>query len=93
MPPLPGVYQMLDEEGAILYVGKARHLRKRVASYFRKLLDSPKTESLMRKAKAIHITITQTDNEALLLEAILIKEHNPRYNILWRDDKSYPYIF
>lgn len=93
MPSLPGVYRMLDEENVILYVGKARNLKKRVASYFRKQLDSPKTQSLMNRALSLQITITQTDNEALLLEANLIKEHRPRYNIMWRDDKSYPYIF
>ena len=92
MPALPGVYQMLGKEGEILYVGKARNLKKRVASYFRSKLDSVKTQSLMGHAKSIGITITRTDNEALLLEATLIKEHHPRYNILWRDDKSYPYL-
>ncbi len=93
MPERPGVYQFLNASDEILYVGKARNLKKRVASYFRAQLDTSKTHALMRRAVKIQITITRSDNEALLLEANLIKEHKPRYNILLRDDKSYPFIF
>ncbi|MBK7984204.1 MAG: excinuclease ABC subunit UvrC [Candidatus Competibacteraceae bacterium] len=89
---LPGVYRMLDERGEILYVGKARNLRQRVTSYFRENHGSAKTASLVAHIRAIEVTVTHTETEALLLESILIKEHQPRYNILLRDDKGYPYI-
>ena len=89
---LPGVYRMLDERGQILYIGKARNLRQRVASYFRENHGSAKTASLVAHIRAIEVTVTHTETEALLLESILIKEHQPRYNILLRDDKGYPYI-
>lgn len=89
----PGVYQMLDKEGCVLYVGKARNLKKRVSNYFKEKLDNPKTVALMSHVVNVDIIITQTENEALLLECNLIKEKKPRYNILMRDDKSYPYIF
>lgn len=89
----PGVYQMVDEQGCVLYVGKARNLKKRVSSYFKENLDSAKTKALMSHVSDIQIVITETENEALLLECHLIKEKKPRYNILMRDDKSYPYIF
>ena len=90
----PGVYRMVDGEGTVLYVGKARNLKRRVASYFRPLeqLDA-KTRALTSHITGVEITATHTETEALLLENTLIKEHQPRYNILLRDDKSFPYIF
>ncbi len=89
----PGVYRMLDGGHRVLYVGKARNLRKRVASYFRPPDQlEPKTRVLMSHVASVEITATHTETEALLLENSLIKEHQPRYNILLRDDKSFPYI-
>lgn len=89
---LPGVYQMRDGDGKVLYVGKAKNLRKRLASYFRKTGLSRKTAALMEQVVDIDTTITQSETEALILEGNLIKAHRPRFNILLRDDKSYPYI-
>ena len=83
---------MLGEKGEILYVGKAKNLKKRVSSYFSSSAKDPKTTSLVKKIKDIDITITKNENEAVLLECNLIKKHAPRYNVLLRDDKSYPYI-
>ena len=89
----PGVYRMLDDGARVLYVGKARSLKKRVASYFRAPGQlEPKTRVLMSQVVSVEITATHTETEALLLENSLIKEHQPRYNILLRDDKSFPYI-
>jgi excinuclease ABC subunit C len=93
LPHTPGVYQMLNEEGQTLYVGKARDLKKRISSYFRANIPDPKTQVLVKQIHDIAITITETETEALLLESNLIKQLKPRYNILLRDDKSYPYIF
>lgn len=92
-PNKPGVYQMFNADGKLLYVGKARDLRKRLASYFRQHNLPPKTHVLMRQVSSVETIITASDTEALLLEANLIKEHHPRYNILLRDDKSYPYLY
>lgn len=89
---LPGVYRMLDAQGQVLYVGKARNLRQRITSYFRENSSSTKTRSLVARIHAIEVTITHTETEALILESTLIKEQQPRYNILLRDDKGYPYI-
>jgi excinuclease ABC subunit C len=89
----PGVYRMLDGRGEILYVGKARNLKKRVTSYFRKSGLSAKTHALMQQALSVEVTVTNTEAEALLLENTLIKTHRPRYNVLLRDDKSYPFIY
>ena len=88
-----GTYQMMDAEASVLYVGKAKNLKKRVASYFRKTGISAKTAALVKRIKDIDITVTETETEALILEQNLIKKHRPPFNILMRDDKSYPYIF
>lgn len=88
----PGIYQMFDAEGALLYVGKAKNLKKRLSSYFRATGLPIKTAAMMQKVNDIQVVVTHTENEALILESNLIKKHKPRYNILLRDSKSYPFI-
>ncbi len=90
---LPGIYKMLNEAGDIIYIGKAKNLKNRVSSYFRKGTASAKQQVMVAKIVSIEIAVTHTEAEALLLESQLIKKHKPRYNICLRDDKSYPYIF
>ncbi|MCY9850369.1 MULTISPECIES: excinuclease ABC subunit UvrC [Pectobacterium] len=89
----PGVYRMYDAGNTVIYVGKAKDLKKRLASYFRSQVASRKTEALVKSIKHIDVTITHTETEALLLEHNYIKLYQPRYNVLLRDDKSYPMIF
>ncbi|RJF58165.1 excinuclease ABC subunit UvrC [Serratia inhibens] len=89
----PGVYRMYDATGTVIYVGKAKDLKKRLASYFRQQVGSRKTETLVKNIVQIDVTVTHTETEALLLEHNYIKLYQPRYNVLLRDDKSYPLIF
>ncbi|MBL1378514.1 excinuclease ABC subunit UvrC [Zobellella iuensis] len=88
----PGVYLMYDGAGEVIYVGKAKNLKKRLSSYFRTHVSGEKTRALVRQIQDVQVTVTHTETEALILEHNLIKQHLPRYNVLLRDDKSYPYI-
>lgn len=92
LPNAPGVYQFYDDKGKILYVGKAKDLKKRVSSYFNKTVDRVKTSVLVKKISTIKHIVVQTETDALLLENNLIKKYQPRYNVLLKDDKSYPWI-
>ena len=89
----PGVYQMYADDGKLLYVGKAKNLKNRVGSYFRASGLTDKTLALVARIHDIQVTVTSTEVDALLLEHNLIKSHQPPYNILLKDDKSFPYIF
>ncbi|CAA6825735.1 MAG: Excinuclease ABC subunit C, partial [uncultured Thiotrichaceae bacterium] len=93
VPHQPGVYRMLNEKGQIIYVGKAKDLRNRVSSYFRGNIANSRTYALVKQIRDVQITVTNTEAEALLLENNLIKQHQPRYNILLKDGKGYPYIY
>ena len=91
-PDQPGVYLFKDKTGRVIYVGKAKSLKDRISSYFQKPIESPKTAALISEYKKIDFIITPTELEALLLERQLITKYNPRFNIMWKDDKQYPYL-
>jgi excinuclease ABC subunit C len=92
IPEKPGCYQYFDENGTIIYVGKAKNLKRRVSSYFNKVHDSNKTRVLVKQIRDIKYIVVDTEEDALLLENNLIKQYRPRYNVLLKDDKTYPWI-
>ena len=92
IPEEPGVYQFFNKENIIIYVGKAKNLKKRVASYFQKNIKSRKTMNLVKNIYKIEHAVVYSESDALLLENSLIKKNQPKYNILLRDDKTYPWI-
>lgn len=92
LPNLPGIYKYFDARGSLLYVGKAKNIRKRVSSYFNKTLASYKTHELVKRIERIEFTIVNSEQDAFLLENSLIKQFQPLFNINLKDDKTYPYI-
>ena len=92
LPKRPGVYRMFGADGELLYVGKARSLKDRVGTYFLASNAHPKVQALVQQIAAIEVTVTNSETEALLLEYNLIKAHKPRFNVVLKDDKSFPYI-
>ncbi len=89
----PGIYRMYDVDGKLIYIGKAKNLKNRVSSYFRESVDSAKTRAMIAHTTSVDVIVTETEADALLLESTLIKEHRPRYNVVFRDDKSYPSLY
>ena len=92
IPNLPGVYQFLNNSNKIIYIGKAKNLKNRVSSYFQKTLTSKKTKNLVKNICSIKHVVVSSESDALLLENSLIKKFQPKYNVLLRDDKTYPWI-
>lgn len=92
LPQNPGVYQYYDKDGRLLYVGKAKNIKKRVSSYFNKLHDSPRTNMMVRRIYTIKHVVVTSESDALVLENNMIKTLKPRFNVMWRDDKTYPWI-
>ncbi len=92
LPNQPGVYQYFDMDDKLIYVGKAKNIKKRVSSYFTKQHDYGKTRVLVKKIASIKHIVVETENDALLLENNLIKKYQPKYNVMLKDDKSYPWI-
>ena len=92
LPESPGCYLYYDETDTVIYVGKAKNLKKRIKSYFRKTVDRLKTQILVSHIERLEYILTDSEAEALILESQLIKKHKPKYNILLKDDKKYPYF-